>query len=85
MSVAPPDSSWIGSVLNALKDGLFTVLTTFYNMIPILGSNPISMEAAFYIVAFIGPLLFIDYFGDGIIRDTIDYGIHGAYNTVRRR
>ena len=51
------------------NQGLFFIV---YNWIPVLGSNPFSVETWFYICFLGGLMLFMRYYGSGIIMIAIN-------------
>jgi len=70
-----PDTSWVNDILQILWNTIYAVALIFYNLIPPIGNNNIGVEAGFYIVAFGGLVLFIKYYGDGIIIQIVEEGL----------
>jgi len=77
------DTSWIGSFVNTILQiswdltfGSSGIITILFNMTP-LGNNSLTIETWFYIAVFIGPGIFIRYYGNGIIYKIIDIGLNG--------
>jgi len=53
------DVSWIGDLIVTLMNGLIVdPLVIVYNMIPIIGNNPVSMEFFIMILSFTGFSIF---------------------------
>jgi hypothetical protein len=72
------DSSWIEPLIDSLvatlwnlffgDKGLFMMI---YNWIPIIGSDPWSVETWFYVMTFGGIMLFLRFYGYGAIAEAV--------------
>lgn len=76
------DTSWVKPLIDSIiamlwnltfgTDGIFKI---FYNWIPVIGNNPLSIETWFIIVAFVPMIVFMKYYGNGIILQAIQYSL----------